>query len=151
MVFEVRPLEPFEGSGNTFPIFFQPPPAPILAWPPDLSKLRAFVRCLKCAGLILVKTPLGCRISKLEATTAASSEEAVLGCRSCATWGAVAGGHGKTLHEGEVWVLLPVPTLLPCPPSILRLCSPQAPWGRLLLLRPGAALLNSVCFVPPLP
>lgn len=151
MVFEVRHLEPFEGSGNAFPIFFQPPLAPILAWPQDLSKLRAFLSCLKCAGLILVKMPPGCRISKLEAITAASSEEAVSDRRSCATWGAVAGGHGKNPHKGEVRVQLPLPTLLLCPLAILWLCSPQALWGRLRLLQPGSALSNLVCFVPPLP
>lgn len=114
-MFEVRHLEPFEGSGNAFPIFFQPPLAPVLAWPQDLSKLRAFLSCLKCAGLILVKMPPGCRISKLKAITAASSEEAVSDRRSCATWGAVAGGHGKNPHKGEVRVQLPLPTLLLCP------------------------------------
>lgn len=93
-MFEVKQLDPPESAGNTFSIFFQPPLCPVLDWPQTCrsQKLYAFLSFLKYAGLILVKTPLGCRNSKLKAPTAASSDESVLNGVSCAGPG---GGGGE--------------------------------------------------------
>lgn len=131
-MFEVRQLEPPKSAGNTFSIFFQPPLCPVLDWSQTYrsQNWHAFLSFLKYVGLILVKMPLGCRNSKLKATTAASSEEAVLNRISCGCC------SGKSLHRGEGCVLLsPLSSLAvtysPCHPACSVLLSahwPAAGW-----------------------